>query len=123
MPPRIRLRLRSSNTGIEGRANSGNASSTVKPRHLVVRLALLMSFAERLEARHAAPCIGEFPPCFAPTNDTTHTHTHTHTHPAPGCAGQAVQPAQNGFCPRAALSGLTHAVLSIGKLSAGQARY
>jgi conjugative relaxase-like TrwC/TraI family protein len=29
----------------------------------------------------------------------------------------------NGFCPRAALSGCTPAVLSIGKLSAGQARY
>ena len=48
----------------------------------------------------------------------------TNTRPAPGVR----RPGGPGgvgtkFCPRAAFSGCTHAVLSIGKLSAGQARY
>ena len=56
------------------------------------------------------------------TDSQTKNQQRTHTLHR-GCAGQAVRASAERFCPRAALSGLTHAVLSIGKLSAGQARY
>ena len=71
---------------------------------------------------------------YPPDENRPDKHTHTHTHPAPGVRGHGVRRTSSRSCrwpslrtrtncPRAVLSGLTHAVLSIGKLSAGQARY
>ena len=51
------------------------------------------------------------------------THNNEHTPCTGGAQARRSRRRRNEFCPRAALSGLTHAVLSIGKLSAGQARY